>query len=195
MNKNTIIRCPGDYQKDPLYLKYHDEEWGRPCHDERQLYEMFVIELFQAGLSWRTLLHKRENFRKAYDHFDLIKVANYGEEKIISLMQDKGIIRSERKIRGSIINSRIIRDQILPEFGSFDSYVWHFTDGKTVYERPGVTTDAYSDQMSADLKKRGMKFAGSVSLFSYLQAVGVINSHTKDCFCYKEITQGQALSR
>lgn len=191
MNKNTIIRCPGDYQKDPLYLKYHDEEWGRPCHDERQLYEMFVIELFQAGLSWRTLLHKRENFRKAYDHFDLIKVANYGEEKIISLMQDKGIIRSERKIRGSIINSRIIRDQILPEFGSFDSYVWHFTDGKTVYERPGVTTDAYSDQMSADLKKRGMKFAGSVSLFSYLQAVGVINSHTKECFCYKEIMQEQ----
>lgn len=195
MNKNTIIRCPGDYQKDPLYLKYHDEEWGRPCHDERQLYEMFVIELFQAGLSWRTLLHKRENFRKAYDHFDLMKVANYGEEKIISLMQDKGIIRSERKIRGSIINSRIIRDQILPEFGSFDSYVWHFTDGKTVYEGPGVTTDAYSDQMSADLKKRGMKFAGSVSLFSYLQAVGVINSHTKECFCYKEIMQGQALSR
>lgn len=195
MNKNTIIRCPGDYQKDPLYLKYHDEEWGRPCHDERQLYEMFVIELFQAGLSWRTLLHKRENFRKAYDHFNLIKVANYGEEKIISLMQDKGIIRSERKIRGSIINSRIIRDQILPEFGSFDSYVWHFTDGKTVYEGPGVTTDAYSDQMSADLKKRGMKFAGSVSLFSYLQAVGVINSHTKECFCYKEIMQGQALSR
>lgn len=195
MNKNTIIRCPGDYQKDPLYLKYHDEEWGRPCHDERQLYEMFVIELFQAGLSWRTLLHKRENFRKAYDHFDLMKVADYGEEKINSLMQDKGIIRSERKIRGSIINSRIIRDQILPEFGSFDSYVWHFTDGKTVYEEPGVTTDAYSDQMSADLKKRGMKFAGSVSLFSYLQAVGVINSHTKDCFCYKEITQGQALSR
>lgn len=195
MNKNTIIRCPGDYQKDPLYLKYHDEEWGRPCHDERQLYEMFVIELFQAGLSWRTLLHKRENFRKAYDHFDLMKVADYGEEKINSLMQDKGIIRSERKIRGSIINSRIIRDQILPEFGSFDSYVWHLTDGKTIYEGPGVTTDAYSDQMSADLKKRGMKYAGSVSLFSYLQAVGVINSHTKDCFCYKEITQGQALSR
>lgn len=195
MNKNTIIRCPGDYQKDPLYLKYHDEEWGRPCHDERQLYEMFVIELFQAGLSWRTLLHKRENFRKAYDHFDLIKVANYGEEKIISLMQDKGIIHSERKIRGSIINSRIIRDQILPEFGSFDSYVWHLTDGETIYEEPGVTTDVYSDRMSYDLKKRGMKYAGSVSLFSYLQAVGVINSHTKDCFCYKEITQGQALSR
>ena len=199
MNKqkitDTIIRCLGDYQKDPLYLKYHDEEWGRPCHDERQLYEMFVIELFQAGLSWRTLLHKRENFRKAYDHFDLMKVADYGEEKINSLMQDKGIIRSERKIRGSIINSRIIRDQILPEFGSFDSYVWHLTDGKTIYEEPGVTTDVYSDRMSYDLKKRGMKYAGSVSLFSYIQAVGVINSHTKDCFCYKEITQGQALSR
>ena len=110
-------------------------------------------------------------------------------------MQDKGIIRSERKIRGSIINSRIIRDQILPEFGSFDSYVWHLTDGNTIHEEPGVTTDVYSDRMSYDLKKRGMKYAGSVSLFSYLQAVGVINSHTKDCFCYKEITQGQALSR
>lgn len=143
-------RCPGNYQNDSLYLKYHDEEWGRPCHDERILYEMFVIELFQAGLSWRTLLHKRENFWKAYDGFDLARVADYGEDKIASLMQDKGIIRSEPKIRGSVINSRIIRDQIIPEYGSFDAYVWHFTGGETIYELPGVTTDEYSDEMAAD---------------------------------------------
>lgn len=186
-------RCPGEYQKDPLYLKYHDEEWGRPCHDERMLYEMFVIELFQAGLSWRTLLHKRENFRRAYDYFDLNKVADYGEDKIAFLMQDAGIIRSLPKIKGSIINSRIIRDEILPEYGSFDAYVWHFTNGKNIYEAPGVTRDLYSDEMAADLKKRGAKFAGSVSLFSYLQAVGVINSHTKDCFCYLEIEEGQRM--
>ena len=184
-------RCPGNYQKDSLYLKYHDEEWGRPCHDERMLYEMFVIELFQAGLSWRTLLHKRENFRRAYDNFDLNKVADYGEEKIASLMKDTGIIRSLPKIKGSITNSKIVRDQIIPEHGSFDNYVWHFTDGKTVYEEPGVTTDEYSDAMAADLKKRGAKYAGSVSLFSYLQSVGVINSHTKDCFCYRGIIDSQ----
>jgi len=187
MMTENIIRCPGDYQKDPLYLKYHDEEWGRPCHDERMLYEMFVIELFQAGLSWRTLLHKRENFEKAYDYFDLQKVADYGEDKIKALMQDKGIIRSEPKIRGSITNSRIIRDQIIPEYGSFDAFVWHFTDGRSICEKMDVSSDEYSDRMAADLKKRGMKYAGSVSLFSFLQAVGVINSHTEECFCYQEI--------
>ncbi len=165
------IRCPGDYQKDPLYLKYHDEEWGRPCHDERMLYEMFVIELFQAGLSWRTLLHKRENFERAYDNFDLNKVAAYDEEKIDALMQDAGIIRSLPKIRGSIVNSRIIRDQIIPEYSSFDTYVWHFTGGESIYEEPGTTTDQYSDAMAADLKKRGAKYAGSVSLFSRLFVV------------------------
>lgn len=191
MKGDNKIRCPGNYQKDPLYLKYHDEEWGRPCHDERMLYEMFVIELFQAGLSWRTLLHKRENFRRAYDNFDLNKVVDYGEEKIASLMRDTGIIRSLPKIQGSITNSRIIRDQIIPEYGSFDAYVWHFTGGKSIYEEPGVTTDQYSDAMAVDLKKRGAKYAGSVSLFSYLQSVGVINSHMKECFCYKEIISSQ----
>ena len=113
-NQFPKIRCAGKYAKDPLYLKYHDEEWGRPLHDEKMLYEMFVIELFQAGLSWRTLLHKRKNFEAAYDGFELEKVAEYGEEKIENLMQDEGIIRSLPKIRGSIINSRIIRDEILP---------------------------------------------------------------------------------
>lgn len=148
---------------------------------------MFVMELFQAGLSWRTLLHKRENFETGYDFFNLHKVADYGDDKVAELMQDKGIIRSEPKIRGSITTSEISRDQIIQEYGSFDAYVWHFTDGKSIYEEPGVTTNRYSDAMALDLKKRGMKYAGSVSLFSYLQSVGVINSHTKDCFCYKEI--------
>lgn len=188
------IRCPGEYQKDPLYLQYHDEEWGRPCHDEHQLYEMFIIELFQAGLSWRTLLHKRKNFEKAYDGFDLLKVAEYGEEKVRTLMQDAGIIRSEAKIRASILNSRIIRDKILPHYGSFDAYVWHFTKGKSVYEAPGTAIDVYSDSMAKELKELGMKFAGSVTLFSYLQAIGVINSHTKDCFCYQEIKDQEQLS-
>ena len=152
------------------------------------LYEMFVIELFQAGLSWRTLLHKRKNFEAAYDGFDLEKVAEYDEKKMQELMKNEGIIRSLSKIRGSITNSRIIRDEIIPEYGSFDAYVWSFTGGKTVYEPLDVVTNQYSDAMAADLKRRGAKYAGSVSLFSYLQAVGVINSHSKECFCYKEIT-------
>ena len=182
------MRCPGKYAKDQLYLKYHDEEWGRPLHDEKMLYEMFVIELFQAGLSWRTLLHKRKNFEAAYDGFDLEKVAEYDEKKMQELMKNEGIIRSLSKIRGSITNSRIIRDEIIPEYGSFDAYVWSFTGGKTVYEPLDVVTNQYSDAMAADLKRRGAKYAGSVSFFSYLQAVGVINSHGKECFCYKEIT-------
>ena len=150
---------------------------------------MFVIELFQAGLSWRTLLHKRKNFEAAYDGFELEKVAEYGEEKIETLMQDEGIIRSLPKIRGSIINSRIIRDEILPEYGSWDAYVWSFTGGKSVYEPPGIVTNQYSDAMAEDLKRRGARYAGSVSIFSYLQAVGVINSHSKECFCYKELEE------
>lgn len=188
-NQFPKIRCAGKYAEDPLYLKYHDEEWGRPLHDEKMLYEMFVIELFQAGLSWRTLLHKRKNFEAAYDGFDLEKVAEYGEEKIEALMQDEGIIRSLPKIRGSIINSRIIRDEILPEYGSWDAYVWSFTGGRTVYEPLGTVTNQYSDAMSEDLKRRGAKYAGSVSIFSYFQAVGVINSHSKECFCYKELEE------
>ena len=172
-NQFPKIRCAGKYAKDPLYLKYHDEEWGRPLHDEKMLYEMFVIELFQAGLSWRTLLHKRKNFEAAYDGFELEKVAEYGEEKIETLMQDEGIIR----------------DEILPEYGSWDAYVWSFTGGRTVYEPPGIVTNQYSDAMAEDLKRRGARYAGSVSIFSYLQAVGVINSHSKECFCYKELEE------
>ena len=167
-NQFPKIRCAGKYAKDPLYLKYHDEEWGRPLHDEKMLYEMFVVELFQAGLSWRTLLHKRKNFEAAYDGFELEKVP---------------------KMRGSIINSRIIRDEILPEYGSWDAYVWSFTGGRTVYEPPGIVTNQYSDAMAEDLKRRGARYAGSVSIFSYLQAVGVINSHSKECFCYKELEE------
>lgn len=184
-------RCPGKYQNDPIYCKYHDEEWGRPCHDDHALYELFVIELFQAGLSWATLLHKRENFRRAYDGFDIDRVAAYGEEKINELMQDAGIIRSRAKIEASIHNSRIVQE-IMKEYGSFDEYLWSFSGGKSIYEEPGVTTNAISDAMAKDMKRRGMKFAGSVTIFSFLQAMGLINSHDKNCYCYREIVEAEA---
>lgn len=179
------IRCPYMPENDELYLKYHDEEWCVPEHDDRKLYEMFVLELFQAGLSWRTLLHKRENFRAAYDGFDVRKVAAYDEEKIDQLMQDSGIIRSRPKIEASVSNSRIFL-QIQDEYGSFDRYIWSFTAGEPVYVLLGVTKNELSDRVTADLKKRGVKYAGSVTIFSYLQAVGVINSHLPECFCSRK---------
>ena len=172
--------------KNPLYIKYHDEEWCRTKHDDRQLYELFIIELFQAGLSWELILNKRENFRQAYDDFDIDKVVNYDEEKVDSLLRDKGIIRNRSKIEASISNSRVFRS-IQIEYGSFDRYIWGFSDDRTIYEDASVTADERSDRISEDLSGRGMKYAGSVSIFSYLQSVGVINSHTKECFCYEEI--------
>lgn len=179
-----LVRCPGIPAGDELYLRYHDEEWCQPKHDDRDLYELFVIELFQAGLSWRTLLHKRENFRRAYDGFDVDKVAAYGDAEVERLMNDPGIIRHRGKILASIGNSRVFRD-IQDEFGSFDAYVWGFTDGKVLYEPGGaVTKNQVSDALSRDLKRRGVRFAGSVTMYSYLQAVGVIYSHAPECFCY-----------
>lgn len=179
-------RCQYAFLGDPLYLQYHDEEWGRPVHDDAKLYEMFVLELFQAGLSWRTLLHKRENFRRAYDGFDLEKVCAYGEEDVERLMSDAGIIRSRSKIEASIQNSRIFR-AIVQEYGSFDAYLWSYTDGKVLQIPGDVTRNEISDAMSDDLKRRGMKFCGSVTIYSYLQAVGVINSHEPGCFLNGEI--------
>ena len=177
-----MTRCSWLPEGDNLYENYHDHEWGRPLHDDHKLYEMFVLELFQAGLSWRIILGKREAFREAYDDFDINKVACYDEKKIDELMQNKAIIRSLNKIKASISNSKIILT-IIKEYGSFNNYVWSFTNNQIIYE-VGQTTNAISDAMSKDLKKRGVKYAGSVTIYSFLQAVGVINSHEKDCFLF-----------
>ncbi|WP_173430430.1 DNA-3-methyladenine glycosylase I [Sharpea azabuensis] len=177
-----MTRCSWLPEGDNLYENYHDHEWGRPLHDDHKLYEMFVLELFQAGLSWRIILGKREAFREAYDDFDINKVACYDEKKIDELMQNKAIIRSLNKIKASISNSKIILT-IIKEYGSFNNYVWSFTNNQIIYE-VGQTTNAVSDAMSKDLKKRGVKYAGSVTIYSFLQAVGVINSHEKDCFLF-----------
>ena len=175
-------RCSWVPVGDELYENYHDHEWGRPLHDEHRLYEMFVLELFQDGLSWRIILGKRDAFRKAYDDFDINKVACFDEKKIDELMQNKDIIRSRNKIKASITNSQILLD-IIKTYGSFNNYVWSFTNNQVIYE-VGKTTNAISDAMSKDLKKRGVKYAGSVTIYSFLQAVGVINSHEEGCFLY-----------
>ena len=177
-------RCFWCNEKNPLYVKYHDEEWGVPRFDDPYLFEMLILESFQAGLSWECVLNKRENFRKAFEGFELEKVINFSEEKILLLKQDKGIIRNERKIRAAISNARIFRD-ILNEYGSFYNYLRLFWSGETVYENDKITSPL-SDEISADLIKRGMKFCGSVIIYSFLQAVGVINSHENNCFVNAE---------
>ena len=179
------VRCFWANPKNPLYLRYHDEEWGVPCHDDHQLYEMLLLESFQAGLSWEIILNKREAFRAAFDGFDLDTVCDYDEAKIDAMMTDPGIVRNRRKLECAVKNSRIFRD-IQAEYGSFDAFLWGFTSGEVLIETdPAVTTNALSERISAELKRRGMKFVGSTIIFSYLQAVGVIFSHSEDCFCYQ----------
>lgn len=176
-------RCKWCNQKNSLYVKYHDDEWGRPRFDDRYLYEMLILESFQAGLSWECVLNKREAFRKAYDGFDVNKVASYGEDKLNELLCDKNIIRNRLKIKASINNSRIFLE-IVGEYGSFYSYLMTFTKGETLYETD-KTSNSLSDAVSKDLRKRGMRFVGSLIIYSYLQAIGVIYSHEKECFLYK----------
>lgn len=178
-NKN---RCSWCNLKNPLYVDYHDNEWGRLNTQEKYLYEMLILESFQAGLSWECVLNKRENFRKAYEDFDIDKVCNYDEEKISELLNDKGIIRNKLKIKASINNSKIFKD-IVKEYGSFYNYIKQFTGEEVIYESDKITSDI-SDAMSDDLKKYGMKFVGSTIIYSYLQAIGIINSHEKDCYLY-----------
>nr|WP_314807491.1 DNA-3-methyladenine glycosylase I [uncultured Selenomonas sp.] len=174
-------RCAWVKRDDPIYVKYHDEEWGVPLHDDHALYELFILETFQAGLSWVTILHKRENFRRAYEGFIPARVAAFDAAKIEELMQDTGIVRNRRKIEASIVNSRVFLE-IVKEFGSFDRYIWGFTNGKPVRESCELrTTSPLSDAVSKDLKKRGMKFVGSTCIYSTLQAIGVLAAHTDDC--------------
>ena len=178
-------RCKWVNEKSEIYIKYHDEEWGVPKYNDRDLFELLILESFQAGLSWLTVLKKRESFRMAYDHFDVNKVSQYSDNKIAELLNNPNIIRSKSKILASINNANIFI-QIQKEFGSFSNYIWSFTDGKIIKN----TTDnlpvstALSDKISKDLKKRGMKYTGTVIIYSYLQAIGVVNDHEKGCFKY-----------
>ena len=177
-------RCKWCNEKNDLYVKYHDEQWGVLNKDDKYLYEMLILESFQAGLSWECVLNKREAFRYAYDDFDIEKVIRYDEKKINDFMSDKNIIRNKRKITSSIKNSIIFRD-IVKEYGSFYNYLCTFTDNKIYYEI-GKTTSNLSDRISNDLKRRGMTFVGSTIIYSYLQAIGIINSHEKNCFLYNK---------
>ncbi len=174
-------RCKWVNLKNPLYVKYHDEEWGKPLHNDKELYELFILECFQAGLSWECILNKRENFRTAYDNFEIDKVAAYNENKIQELLSNNKIIRNKLKIKASIKNS-IIFKEIQEEFSSFDKYIWSFTNNQVIREDYKVrTTSELSDKISMDLKKRGMSFIGSTTIYSYLQSIGIINAHGSEC--------------
>lgn len=176
-------RCKWCNEKNEIYVAYHDEEWGVPRFDDAYLFEMLVLESFQAGLSWECVLNKREHFREAMDHFDIEKISSYGEEKVEELLQNKGIIRNRLKIRATIKNAQIFKE-IVKEQGSFLAYLKQFWDGKTIYEND-ATFSELSDAVSKDLIRRGMKFVGTTIIYSYLQAVGIINSHEDECFLYK----------
>jgi len=192
IDKENPIRCPWP-SDDLLMVEYHDKEWGVPVHDDRKIFEFLILEGMQAGLSWSTILHKRENFRKAFDNFDVEKVAIYDGRKIRSLLSDAGIIRNRLKLEAAVNNARQFMN-VQEEFGSFDEYVWRFVDGmpivnkrKTLKNLPARTRE--SDLMSADLKKRGFKFVGTTICYAHMQAAGMVNDHMVDCFRYKELKQ------
>ena len=183
-------RCPWA-GTDPLYTKYHDEEWGAPIHDDRVHFEFLVLESAQAGLSWLTILRRRENYRRAYEGFDPQLASQFGSEKIQELLNNSGIIRNRKKVESSVHNARLFVE-LQKEFGSFDSYLWSFVRGKPLINRweflsqiPARTE--LSDSISKDLKKRGFRFIGSTIVYSHLQAVGVVNDHLISCFRYSEI--------
>lgn len=186
----NIKRCAWVDMKNPLYIQYHDEEWGRPLHDERRLFEMLILEGAQAGLSWITILKKREAYGEAFDHFDPEKVFTYGEEKIASLLANPGIVRNRLKIRGAVKNAGVFLS-IQKECGSFDRYIWNFVNHRPIQnawagvkELPAKTS--LSDLISKDLKKRGMIFVGSTIIYSFMQAIGMVNDHFIDCPWHKE---------
>ena len=176
-----------------LYMAYHDNEWGVPVYDDAKLFEFLILETFQAGLSWITVLRKRENFRKAFDDFDYQKIALYDENKYESLLQNAGIIRNKLKIKATISNAKAFI-AIQKEFGTFSKYIWRFTEGKPIVnkfnslkELPAKTN--LSDKLSKDLKKRGFKFVGSTVIYAHMQATGMVNDHIKTCFRYQEINK------
>ncbi|WP_367755456.1 DNA-3-methyladenine glycosylase I [Flavobacterium sp. WC2430] len=169
-----------------LYKEYHDQEWGTPVYDDATLFEFLILETFQAGLSWITILNKRENFRKAFDTFDYKKIANYSEDKIQELLLDSGIIRNKLKVRSAVSNAQAFI-KIQEEFGTFSKYIWRFTDGKPIVNNPKTlkevpATTPLSDVISKDLKKRGFKFVGSTVIYANMQATGMVNDHVQDCW-------------
>jgi len=185
------IRCtwPGS---DPLYITYHDTEWGVPTYDDSKLFEFLILETFQAGLSWITVLRKRENFRKAFDNFNYQKIALYDEEKYESLLHDADIIRNKLKIRATISNAKAFI-AVQKEFKSFSNYIWQFTNGKPIVNKHNTlqeipATTSLSDKISKDLKKRGFKFVGSTVIYAHMQATGMVNDHIKSCFRYQELS-------
>ena len=183
-------RCFWVREDSPLYCAYHDDEWGTPIRDDQSMYALFLLELFQAGLSWITLLKKRDAFSAAFDGFDVEKIAAYDEQKVETLLQDAGIIRSRGKIEAAIGNAKIVLE-LNREYGSFCNYLWSFSGGKVVLSPDGQprTTSPLSDRISADMKKRGMRYAGSVTIHSFLQAAGIVNEHEESCYRYDELMQ------
>ena len=184
------IRCWWADSGDPLYISYHDEEWGIPLHDDRKLFEMLILEGFQAGLSWITILRKRENFRKAFHGFDPEVIARFKKRDLDRLMNDAGIVRNRLKIEASVLNARALLSA-RKEFGSFDRFIWQFTDGKTLRKPAGLTREQIvaktpeSDRMSKELLRRGFKFAGSTICYAFMQAVGIVDDHVEGCWKYK----------
>jgi DNA-3-methyladenine glycosylase I len=196
MNKEAALakrkRCAWS-GTDPQYIAYHDGEWGVPVHDDRVLFEFLVLEGAQAGLSWSTILHKRDAYRRAFDRFDPRKVARYEERKVAALLADAGIVRNRAKIESAIKNARAFLD-VQAEFGSFDAYQWRFVDGRPIQNRRRAISDIparspLSDAMSKDLKSRGFNFVGSTIVYAHMQAVGMVNDHVVDCFRYREVAR------
>ena len=184
-NKTRCAWC----EKDDLYRNYHDNEWGKPVYDDETIFEFLILETFQAGLSWYTILAKRENFRSAFDNFDIIKIANYSDEKIAELAEDAGIIRNKLKIKATVTNAQAFI-KVQEEFGTFSKYIWGFVDGKPIDNQPKTlsevkATTPISDALSKDLKKRGFKFVGSTVVYAHMQATGMVNDHVMDCWTRK----------
>jgi DNA-3-methyladenine glycosylase I len=187
MEKHRCGWCLGD----PIYEAYHDTEWGVPVKDDETLFEFLILETFQAGLSWITILRKRENFREAFDNFNYKKIASYDQKKIDSLLQDAGIVRNKLKINATITNAKAFMD-IQKEFGSFSKYIWNFTDGKPIKNKvknykEGPSKTELSDALSQNLKKRGFKFVGSTVIYAHMQATGMVNDHEVHCFRYHQV--------
>lgn len=190
MNENKLYRCAWT-NNNSYNNEYHDKEWGVPVHDDKKLFEFLLLDAFQAGLSWLTILKKRENFRKAFDNFDYHKIANYDETKIDELIKNEGIIRNKLKIRASITNAKAFIG-VINEFCSFDKYIWQFVNYKTIVNncktiKDVPVTSPESDSMSKNLKKRGFKFVGSTICYAFMQAAGMVNDHESNCFRYKQV--------